>query len=76
MDKQVREKLKLIDGEGDSFAKTFEIYYQRRSLLVTLVEDFYCMHRALDGRYDNVTRELCKNVPSLMQSYGPCISET
>ncbi|KAF8662987.1 hypothetical protein HU200_055573 [Digitaria exilis] len=76
MDKQVKEMLKLIEDEGDSFAKKAEMYYQRRPLLVTHVENFYRMYRALAERYDNVTGELRKNLPSSLQSQGSGISET
>ncbi|KAJ1282444.1 hypothetical protein BS78_03G052300 [Paspalum vaginatum] len=76
VDKQVKEMLKLIEDEGDSFAKKAEMYYQRRPLLVTHVENFYRMYRALAERYDNVTGELRKNLPSSLQSQGSGISET
>jgi chromosome segregation ATPase len=76
MDKQVKEMLKLIEDEGDSFAKKAEMYYQRRPLLVTHVENFYRMYRDLAERYDNVTGELRKNIPSSLQSQGSGISET
>uniref|UniRef100_A0A453E3G2 NAB domain-containing protein n=1 Tax=Aegilops tauschii subsp. strangulata TaxID=200361 RepID=A0A453E3G2_AEGTS len=76
MDKQVKEMLKLIEDEGDSFAKKAEMYYQRRPLLVTHVENFYRMYRALAERYDNVTGELRKNMPSSLKSQGSGISES
>uniref|UniRef100_A0ACD5TR58 Uncharacterized protein n=2 Tax=Avena sativa TaxID=4498 RepID=A0ACD5TR58_AVESA len=76
MDKQVKDMLKLIEDEGDSFAKKAEMYYQRRPLLVTHVENFYRMYRALAERYDNVTGELRKNMPSSLQSQGSGISES
>ncbi|WVZ72430.1 hypothetical protein U9M48_020894 [Paspalum notatum var. saurae] len=76
MDKQVKEMLKLIEDEGDSFAKKAEMYFQRRPLLVTHVENFYRMYRALAERYDNVTGELRKNLPSSLQSQSSGISET
>lgn len=76
MDKQVKEMLKLIEDEGDSFAKKAEMYYQRRPLLVTHVENFYRMYRSLAERYDNVTVELRKNIPSSLQSQGSGISES
>ncbi|XP_062193649.1 protein NETWORKED 4B-like [Phragmites australis] len=75
MDKQVKEMLRLIEDEGDSFAKKAEMYFQRRPLLVTHVENFYRMYRALAERYDNVTGELRKNIPSSLQSQGSGISE-
>ncbi|OAY65012.1 Protein NETWORKED 4A [Ananas comosus] len=70
MDKQVKEMLKLIEEEGDSFAKKAEMYYQRRPELVSHVENFYRMYRALAERYDNVTGELRRNLPSELQSQG------
>ncbi|KAL5228838.1 hypothetical protein ABZP36_017103 [Zizania latifolia] len=70
MDKQVKDMLRLIEDEGDSFAKKAEMYFQRRPLLVTHVENFYRMYRALAERYDNVTGELRKNIPSSLQSQG------
>lgn len=76
MDKQVKDMLKLIEDDGDSFAKKAEMYYQRRPLLVTHVENFYRMYRALAERYDNVTGELRKNMPSTLESQGSGISES
>ncbi|XP_010921173.2 protein NETWORKED 4B [Elaeis guineensis] len=70
MDKRVKEMLKLIEEEGDSFAKKAEMYYERRPVLISHVEDFYRMYRALAERYDNVTGELRKNVQSELQSQG------
>ncbi|XP_066317088.1 protein NETWORKED 4B-like [Miscanthus floridulus] len=74
MDKQVKEMLKLIEDEGDSFARKAEMYFQRRPLLVNHVENFYRMYRALAERYDNVTGELRKGLA--LQSQGSGISET
>ena len=56
--------LKLIEGEGDSFAKKAEMYYKRRPEIVSHVEDLYRMYRALAERYDHLTGELRKNVPA------------
>lgn len=64
MDLCVKQMLKLIDQDGDSFAKKAEMYYQKRPQLTAHVEGFYRMYRALAERYDNVTGELRKNVPS------------
>lgn len=67
--------LKLIEEDGDSFAKKAEMYYQKRPELIAHVEDFYRMYRSLAERYDHVTGELRKNVPSDLQSQGSGISE-
>ncbi|KAJ3686679.1 hypothetical protein LUZ61_015843 [Rhynchospora tenuis] len=68
MDKQVKEMLTLIEEEGDSLAKKAEMYYERRPQLVSHVENFYRMYRALAERYDHVTGELRKNIPMQLQS--------
>jgi len=64
----VKEMLQLIEEDGDSFAKKAQMYYQRRPMLITHVENFYRMYRALAERYDNVTGELRKNIPTRLQS--------
>lgn len=75
MDQNVKRMLKLIEEDADSFAKRAEMYYQKRPELVTLVEEFYRMYRSLAERYDHVTGELRKNVPSDLQSQGSGISD-
>lgn len=57
-------------GEGEFSAEKAEVFYEKRPLLITHVENFYRMYRALAARYDSVTGELRKNIPSSLQSYG------
>jgi len=75
MDRSVKRMLKLIEEDADSFAKKAEMYYQKRPELVALVEEFYRVYRALAERYDHVTVELRKNIPSELQSQGSGISD-
>ncbi|KAK3039881.1 hypothetical protein RJ639_028274 [Escallonia herrerae] len=75
MDQSVKRMLKLIEEDGDSFAKKAEMYYQKRPELVSHVEEFYRMYRSLAERYDHVTGELRKNIPSDLQSQGSGISD-
>ncbi|KAK9057505.1 hypothetical protein SSX86_022341 [Deinandra increscens subsp. villosa] len=75
MDQSVKRMLKLIEEGGDSFAKKAEMYYQKRPELVSHVEEFYRMYRSLAERYDNVTGELRKNIPSDLQSQGSGVSD-
>ncbi|KAG4963977.1 hypothetical protein JHK86_040845 [Glycine max] len=75
MDRSVKRMLKLIEEDADSFAKKAEMYYQKRPELVALVEEFYRVYRALAERYDHVTGELRKNIPSDLQSQGSGISD-
>ncbi|KAI3676365.1 hypothetical protein L1987_85971 [Smallanthus sonchifolius] len=75
MDQSVKRMLKLIEEDGDSFAKKAEMYYQKRPELISHVEEFYRMYRSLAERYDNVTGELRKNIPSDLQSQGSGVSD-
>ncbi|XP_071714112.1 uncharacterized protein [Rutidosis leptorrhynchoides] len=68
MDRSVKRMLKLIEDEGDSFAKKAEIYIQKRPVLVSQVEDFYRMFRSLAERYENATCELTRTLPSDIRS--------
>lgn len=68
MDQHVKRMLKLIEEDADSFTKKVEMYYQKRPELINLVEDVYRMYRSLAERYDHVTGELRKNIPSDLQS--------
>ncbi|KAB5512919.1 hypothetical protein DKX38_029947 [Salix brachista] len=75
MDQSVNRMLKLIEEDGDSFAKKAEMYYQKRPELISHVEEFYRMYRSLAERYDHVTGELRKSIPSDIQSQGSGISD-
>lgn len=69
MDRSVKRMLKLIEEEGDSFAKKAEIYYQKRPLLVSQVEDFYRMFRLLAERIENAAPgDVKRTVPSDLRS--------
>ncbi|KAG6738169.1 hypothetical protein POTOM_059732 [Populus tomentosa] len=75
MDQSVKRMLKLIEEDGDSFAKKAEMYYQKRPELISHVEEFYRMYRSLAERFDHVTEELRKSIPSDLQSPVSGISD-
>ncbi|XP_042476491.1 protein NETWORKED 4A-like [Macadamia integrifolia] len=75
MDKSVKRMLKLIEGDGDSFAKKADMYYQKRPELISHVEDFYRMYRSLAERYNHLTGELRKNIPHELQSQSSSFSD-
>ncbi|KAK4764526.1 hypothetical protein SAY87_013964 [Trapa incisa] len=75
IDHGVKRMLKLIEGDGDSFAKKVEMYYRKRPELISHVEEFYRMYRSLAERYDHLTVELRKNIPVDLQSQGSVMSE-
>ncbi|XP_074567272.1 protein NETWORKED 4B-like [Curcuma longa] len=70
MDRSVKEMLKLTEEGGDSFAKKAEMYYEKRPELISHVEEFHRMYRALAERYDQVTSELRKSIESELKSQG------
>jgi chromosome segregation ATPase len=75
MDRNVRQMMKLIEDNGDSFAQKAEMYYQKRPELISLVEEFYRGYRSLAERYEHVTGELWKNIPSDLQSQTSFVSD-
>lgn len=70
MDLKVKDMLKLIEEDADSFAKRAEMYYKKRPELISLVEEFYRGYRALAERYDHITGEL-HNVQCNMEDVFP-----
>ncbi|CAK9186590.1 unnamed protein product [Ilex paraguariensis] len=58
MEEKVEYILKIINEDGDSFAKRAEMYYKKRPELVNFVEDSFRGYRALAERYDHLSREL------------------
>ncbi|URE43595.1 KIP1-like protein [Musa troglodytarum] len=58
MDSKIKEMIRLIEEDADSFAKRAEMYYKKRPELIKLVEEFYRAYRALAERYDHATGAL------------------
>ncbi|KAJ6336031.1 hypothetical protein OIU78_012603 [Salix suchowensis] len=58
MDSKVKQMIKLIEEDADSFARRAEMYYKKRPELMKLVEEFYRAYRALSERYDHATGAL------------------
>ncbi|KAL0700592.1 hypothetical protein Bca4012_056714 [Brassica carinata] len=55
MDSKVKQMIKVIEEDADSFARRAEMYYKKRPELMKLVEEFYRAYRALAERYENAT---------------------
>ncbi|KAI4303711.1 hypothetical protein MLD38_039310 [Melastoma candidum] len=55
MDVKVKQMIRIIEEDADSFAKRAEMYYKRRPELMKLAEDFYRAYRALAERYGHAT---------------------
>ncbi|XP_051126781.1 kinase-interacting protein 1-like [Andrographis paniculata] len=58
MEEKVKRILKIIDDDGDSFAKRAEMYYKRRPELISSVEEAFKSFRALADRYDLLSKDL------------------
>ncbi|GMH24672.1 hypothetical protein Nepgr_026515 [Nepenthes gracilis] len=70
MEEKVAYVLKLIEEDGDSFAKRAEMYFKNRPELINFVEESYRAHRALAERYDHISKEL-QNANSTLASAFP-----
>ncbi|GAB4844188.1 hypothetical protein Ancab_037554 [Ancistrocladus abbreviatus] len=58
VEEKVNSMLKIIDQEGDSFAKRAEMYYKKRPELINFVEETYRAYRALAERFDHISKDL------------------
>ncbi|KAH0683792.1 hypothetical protein KY289_021544 [Solanum tuberosum] len=58
MEEKVEYVLKIIDEDGESFAKRAEMYYRRRPELLNFIEDFFRSYRALAERFDHLSKDL------------------
>ncbi|XP_010453079.1 PREDICTED: protein NETWORKED 2C-like [Camelina sativa] len=67
---KVQYALKLLEDEGDSFAKRAEMYYKSRPELISFVEESFKAYRALAERYDHISKEL-QNANTTIASVFP-----
>ncbi|CAA7027200.1 unnamed protein product [Microthlaspi erraticum] len=70
IEEKVQYALKLLEDEGDSFAKRAEMYYKRRPELISFVEEAFKAYRALAERYDHISKEL-QNANTTIASVFP-----
>ncbi|TKY58715.1 NETWORKED 2D [Spatholobus suberectus] len=70
MEEKVHNVLKLLEEEGDSFAKRAEMYYKRRPELINFVEESFRAYRSLADRYDHISTEL-QNANNTIASVCP-----
>ncbi|KAL2344415.1 hypothetical protein Fmac_005700 [Flemingia macrophylla] len=70
MEEKVHTVLKLLEEEGDSFAKRAEMYYKRRPELINFVEESFRAYRSLADRYDHISTEL-QNANNTIASVCP-----
>ncbi|KAL4367883.1 hypothetical protein GQ457_05G008250 [Hibiscus cannabinus] len=70
MEVKVKDVLKLLQEDGDSFARRAEMYYKRRPELINFVEETFKAYRALAERYDHLSTEL-QNANSTIASIFP-----
>uniref|UniRef100_A0A7N0V031 NAB domain-containing protein n=1 Tax=Kalanchoe fedtschenkoi TaxID=63787 RepID=A0A7N0V031_KALFE len=70
MEEKVQAVVKLIEEDGDSFAKRAEMYYKKRPELINFVEESYRAYRSLAERYDHISTEL-QNANTTIASVFP-----
>ncbi|KAK4803113.1 hypothetical protein SAY86_001316 [Trapa natans] len=70
MEEKVGNTLKLIEEDGDSFARRAEMYYKKRPELINFVEESFRAYRALAERYDHISTEL-QNANNTIASVFP-----
>lgn len=70
MEEKVQNTLRLIEEDGDSFAKRAEMYYKKRPELISFVEEAYRAYRSLAERYDHISTEL-QNANNTIASVFP-----
>ncbi|ESQ41001.1 hypothetical protein EUTSA_v10015659mg [Eutrema salsugineum] len=70
IEEKVQYALKLLEDEGESFAKRAEMYYKRRPELISFVEESFKAYRALAERYDHISKEL-QNANTTIASVFP-----
>ncbi|KAI4330483.1 hypothetical protein MLD38_028769 [Melastoma candidum] len=70
MDEKVQGVLKLLQEDGDSFAKRAEMYYKKRPELISFVEEAYRAYRALAERYNHLSTDL-QNANNTIASVFP-----
>ncbi|XP_057448565.1 kinase-interacting protein 1-like [Lotus japonicus] len=69
MEEKVQSVLKLLEEDGDSFAKRAEMYYKRRPELIGFVEESFKAYRALAERYDHISTELQNANNTIAQAF-------
>ncbi|XP_022981766.1 protein NETWORKED 2A-like [Cucurbita maxima] len=57
MEEKVENMMRIIEGDGDSFAKRAEMYYRKRPELVEHVEESFRAYRALAEKYEHLSKE-------------------
>ncbi|XAR58166.1 hypothetical protein NMG60_11026571 [Bertholletia excelsa] len=70
MEEKVQIMLKLIEEDGDSFAKRAEMYYKRRPELINYVTEAFRAYKSLAERYDHISKEL-QNANNTIASVFP-----
>ncbi|XP_028208403.1 protein NETWORKED 1D-like [Glycine soja] len=69
MDAKVKQMIKLIEEDADSFARRVEMYYKKRPELMKMVEEFSRAYRALAERYDHATGVICHAHKTMAEAF-------
>lgn len=76
VDKSVKAMVKLIEEDGDSFGFKAGANYERKPDLIAKAEGLCNRYKLLAERYDHLTGELRKYLPSFLQMQNSVISHS
>lgn len=76
VDQSVKEILRLIEEDENSAAKEAEVYYPKKPELIAHVVKLRSLHQLLAERYDQLTGEVRRNFPSLVEMQYSGISDS
>ncbi|XWS74474.1 hypothetical protein CRYUN_Cryun01aG0001200 [Craigia yunnanensis] len=71
MDQSVKQIMKLVEDNIEDRAKNDEVHSQDKLEVIVQVQELYCIYQSLAERYDNLTGELHRSLPSDYQTQGP-----
>ncbi|XP_022764880.1 protein NETWORKED 4B-like [Durio zibethinus] len=71
MDQSVKQVLKFVVDNMEGLAKNDDMHSQNKSEVIVHVQELYRIYQSLAERYDHLTRELRKSLPSDCQTQGP-----
>ncbi|XWS56930.1 hypothetical protein CRYUN_Cryun09bG0127700 [Craigia yunnanensis] len=71
MDQSVKQIMKLVEDNIEDVAKSDEMHSQNKSVVIVQVQELHRIYQSLAERYDHLTRELHKSLPSDCQTQGP-----
>ncbi|XVF24302.1 hypothetical protein REPUB_Repub13aG0116000 [Reevesia pubescens] len=71
MEQSVKQVLKLVEDNIEDLEKKDDMHPQNKSEVIIHVQELYRIYQSVAERYDHLTGELRKSLPSNCQTQGP-----